>query len=224
MLMPALATARASDEGATRAYLRASDAYGLEMSAALDARIGAMQARASDIGSECPSALLFAPRDEAFAQMSEEIGRAVWLAGAAAERAVMLRYAQAIEHLSWSNSRVTRLVRLRAAEEGGVATAVLPNVCADLASWKAGAYGALPTSVSEFLAHANALEAESFVGLSEESRERAIMRLLRTYENPLEQRLGARVERLEAQSYKRVTSAISPAEAKLAAVLGAVVL
>ncbi len=224
MPTPSLAAAHASDAAATRAYLRASDAYALDASAELQERVAALEARASEIAGECPSALTYAPRDEAFAQLSEEIVTVVVYASAAPERSLLLRASQEIGHLRWSNSKLTRLVRLRAAEESGVATIALPDVCADIAAWKASAYAALPQRAGRFLARSEAIEAESFVGLSEESRETAILRLLRPYESPADRRIAERVERLEAQFGRRFYSAISAAKAKLGDALGASVL
>jgi len=220
MATPSMA-AHASDATATRAYLHASDAYALDASAELKGRVAAMEARASEIALECPSALTYAPRDEAFSELSEEIGAVVVYASAAPERSLLLRASKEIGHLSWSNSRLTRFVRLRAAEESGVATIALPDVCAEIAAWKASAYAALPQSASRFLARSEAIEAEAFVGPSEESRETAILRLLRPYESPADRRIAERVERLEAQSGRAFSSAISAVETKLANALGA---
>ncbi len=219
----ALASVRSDDAAATQAYLRAADAA-LDTSAEAQASFAAMEERASEIANECPSALTYAPRDEAFVSLGEEILTVVAYASAAPERSLRLRLSHEIAHLRWSSSKLTRLVRLRAAEEGGIATIALPDVCTDIAAWKASAYAELPQSSSGFLAHSEAIEVELFVGPSEESRETAILRLLRPYENRVDRQLGERVERLEAQSEKRFSSARSAAQAKLGAALGASVL
>ena len=112
-------------------------------------------------------------------------------------------------------------MRLRAVEGRGVATVALPDACADIAAWKASAYAAVPQSVSGFLARSEVIEAESFVGYSEEFRETAILRLLKPYESPADRRIAERVERLEAQFGRRFSSAISAVETKLAEALGA---
>jgi hypothetical protein len=212
------------DVAATRAYLRASYAYAREASAELGARVAALEARASEIAGECPSALTYVPRDEAFGELSGEIVTVVAYAGVAPVRSLLVRESQEIGHLRWTNSRVTRLVRFQAAEERGVSTIALPDVCADIAAWKASAYAVLSPGVSGFLAHTEAIEAELFVGPSEELRETAILRLLRPYESPADRRIAKRVERLEVQADKRLSSAISAARARLEGALGASVL
>lgn len=120
--------------------------------------------------------------------------------------------------------QATRLVHLEAAEENGIATIALPDVCTEIAAWMASGYAAMPRGASRFLARSEAIEAESYVGFSEELRETAILRLLRPYESPADRQLAARVKRLEAQSGKRFSSAISAVKAKLAGALGVSVL
>lgn len=220
----ALAAVHANDAAATRAYLRASDAYALDASAVLQEHVAALEARASEIAGECSSALTYAPRDEAFAELSEEIVTVVVYASAAPERSLLLRASKEIGHLRWSNSKLTRLVSLRAAEESGIATVALPDVCEEIAAWRASAYAELPRSASRFLARSEAIEAEVFVGPSEESRETAILRLLKPYESPVDRRIAERVERLEARLGRRFSSAISAVKAKLEDALGASVL
>jgi hypothetical protein len=224
MATPSPAAAKASEAAAARAYLRASYAAARDASADLTERVTALEASASDIARECPSALTYAPRDEAFSQLSEEIATVVVYASATPERPLLLRVSKDIGHLTWSSSKLTRLVRLRAAEESGIASIALPDVCADIVTWKASAYAGLPQRVGGFLARSEAIEAESFVGLSEESRETAILRLLRPYEGPADRRIAQRIERLEAQFGRHFSSAISAVEAKLADALGAAAL
>ena len=220
----ALASVQIDDAAATRAYLRAGDAYALDASAELPGRVAALQARASGIAGECPAALTYAPRDEAFAGLSEEIVTVVVYASAVAERSLLLREAREIGHLRWSNSKLTRLVHLEAAEENGIVTIALPDVCAELAAWKASAYAALPQGSSRFLARSEAIESESYVGFSEELREAAILRLLRPYESRADRRIAERVKRLEAQTGRRFSATISAVKAKLADALGVSVL
>jgi hypothetical protein len=217
---PALAAARIDDAAATRAYLRASDAYERSAIAEVAARVAATEVRANEIAGRCPSALTYAPRDEAFGELGEEASSTVFWAGAASMRSTGLRLADAIAHLRWSDRRLTRLVHTEVTEEHAAATIVLPDVCADIAAWKASAYATLPQSSTQFLARAGAVESLSFVGFTEESRETLIMRLLRRFEGPVERRAAKRIERLEAQIGKRVGAASVAARTKLAAGLG----
>ena len=217
---PAFASVHTDDLAATRAYLGADYAYERAAYAEVGVRVAAIEMRASEIGGECPSVLTYAPRDAAFGELGEEAEATFFFAGTAPERSILLRMANTIEHLRWSDRRLTRLVRAEAAEERMIATLALPDVCADIAAWKADRYAALPQSAARFLAHVQAIESRSGGGPSEESPEATIMRLLRPYEGPAERRTVRRIERLETQIGRRLKAAAATAEKKLAAMLG----
>jgi hypothetical protein len=217
---PAVAATRVDNHAATRAYLRASEAYQRSATTEVAARVAATEARASEIVGECPAALAYAPRDEAFEELGGEADVTAFLAGAASMRSTGLRLADAIAHLSWSDRRLTRLVHVEAAQEQMAAALALPDVCADIAAWKASAYATLPQSALRFLARSRAIELLSFVGFTEESRETLIMRLLRRFERPAEVRTAKGIEHVEVQIVKRVEAAALAARDKLAAGLG----
>lgn len=69
---PAGAAVQVADLAVTHAYLRAGAVYDTAMNAGLGASAAAIEARASGIGEECPSAFLYAPRDRAFRELGEE--------------------------------------------------------------------------------------------------------------------------------------------------------
>jgi hypothetical protein len=222
-LYPAASTAAVPtrDAAATRDYLRAEHADELAVAAAQGASRADLEARAGDIADECPGALAYAPRDEAFGLLSEEIQIVVSFAGVAPERSALLRTSKAIGHLRWSNSRLTRLVHRLAAEERGDAMVVLPDVCAQISAWKSSAYVALPASAGRFLAISEAIEADRYFGPSEEIREAAILRMLEPYETPADRRTAEQVRRLEAQIDESSYSVLSAAAKKLGKALGA---
>jgi hypothetical protein len=217
---PALAVVRADDAAVTRAYLRAADAYERGLYAEMGARVAAMEARASQIAGGCRSALTYAPRDEAFGELGEEFEATVFFAGVAPVRSRLLRLADAIGHLRWSDRRLTRLVRVLAAEERAAVALALPDVCADIAAWRASAYAVLPLSATRFLARLAAIESLSSMGSSKQSTEVSIMRRLRPYEGRAERRTARRIERLEAQVGRRVAVASKAADEKLSVALG----
>jgi len=216
----ALASVHAVDAAATRAYLDADVAYERIAYAEVGASVAAIEAHATEIGGECPSALTYAPRDAAFTELGEEAEMTAFFAGATRKRPMILRLAHTIEHLRWSDRKLTQLVRAEAAEERAVATLALPDVCADIVAWKASAYAALPQSAASFLARTQAIESLSVTGPSEELRETVIMRLLRPYETPAQRRIAMRIQRLEAQIGRRLKAASTIAAKMLAAALG----
>jgi hypothetical protein len=220
----ALASVHTDDVAATRAYLGADYVYERAAYAEVGASVAAIEARASEIGDECPSVLTYAPRDAAFGELGEEAEMTAFFAGKVPERPILLRMANTIERLGWSDRRLTRLVRAEATAERTFATQALPDVCADIAAWKADRYAALPRSATLFLARVQAFESLADEGPSEESTEAAILRLLRPYEGPAERQTVRRIERLEAQIGRRLKAAVADAEKKLAAAFGVVAL
>lgn len=217
---PAFAAERARDAAATRAYLRANEAYARAESAEVGASVAAIEARANRIAGECPATLTYAPRDGAFGELGEEISNTLFYAGAAPTSASALTFARAIGGLSWGDGTLTRLVREQAAVEVATMALALPDVCADIAAWKESAYAALPQSATGFLARIAAIELKEYVEPSEEAVGTAIARLLRKYEGSGERRTVKLVERREANTYKTRVAAEEAAKARLVAVLG----
>jgi hypothetical protein len=209
--VPAIAAGRAVDAVPTRAYLSAAASYAEGAYPLVGARITVMEGDEREVAAQCPSAFLYAPRDTAFEELGEEMGDAEWYAGVAPVRSVTEAFAQAIGNLSWSNRRLTRLVRSEAAEERAELALVLPDVCSSIEAWKAGDYAESPPSVGEFLTHVERVESASF-GL--------IMHLLRGYEGPAERRAAEHILRLEALIDKRLATASDAIWRKLEAAMG----
>jgi hypothetical protein len=218
--VPALAFGRAGDAAATRAYVLASEVYAGEVSAEVSVSIAAIEARASETAGECPAALIYAPRDGAFGELGEEMTNMLFYAGAAPTSATRLSFARAIGGLSWSDRRLTKLVREQAGVEVATVALALPDVCADIAAWKTSAYATLPESTTAYLTRIATLESREYVGPSEEAIEAVIERLLRKYERPAERRAMKLVEHREQRTNKTRGRAEEAAKARLAAALG----
>jgi hypothetical protein len=217
---PACAAGTSKDAIATRAYLRASEAYASGASTWIGASVSAITSRVSEIVGECPSALTYVPRDEAFREIGDVASTVIYYAGLAPSSAARLGWARSVGRLHWSNRRLTQLVRAQAAEEVALVAVVPPDVCADIKAWKTDVYAALPPSVTEFFTHLTAIEAGSYVVPSEQSREAVIMRLLTPYEGPGERRAVKGMKRLEDRTDRMLGAAEEAAQARLAAGLG----
>lgn len=218
----ALAAARSSNTTATRAYLRIVAEQQRVESSDVGMGVAAVQALERQVAGECPGALAYAPRDVAYEELGEEVAYALSIAvdDALVPQAQALDLARALDALSWSNRRLTRLVGDREAEERAYATDTPPNLCAQIAAWRESAYAALPESSSRFLTEMGASEPELFVGPREEPRGKVIARLLKAYERPAERRLAKGTVDLERRVDSRLNAAIYSAERQLAAALG----
>lgn len=207
--VPAIAAGRAAD--AARTYLSAAATYANAAYPLVEARIGAMELDEREVAAECPSLFLYAPRDAAFEELGEEISDADWYAGEAPVRSATEVFAREIGKLSWSNRRLTRLVRSEAAAERTEVALVPPDVCSSVEAWKANDYAELPPSVGEFLTHVEQLDSGSFD---------LIMHLLTRYEGPVERRAAKRIERLEARADKRLAAASDAIWRRFGAAMG----
>jgi hypothetical protein len=200
--------------------VRASEEYAHGASAEVGAGAAAIGARASGIAGECPLALTYAPRDGAFREIGQEVSTTLFDANVASMSSLRLAFAHAIGRLSWSNRRLSRLVRGQAAEEVALVALAQPHVCADIEAWKATAYASLPQSAIGFLARAEAIESGGYLEPSGESREAVIERLLRSYEGTSERRTMKQTERREEHIDRMLGAAEESARARLAAALG----
>jgi hypothetical protein len=170
-----------------------------------------MEADEREVAAGCPSALVYAPRDAAFEELGAEMGDAEWDAGFAPVRSATEAFARATESLSWSERRLTRLVRSEAAEERAFVALLPPDVCASVEAWKASDYAELPPGVGEFVVHTEQAEPGSF---------EVIMRLLSRYEVPAERRSAKRTGQLEALAERRVEAASKTIWRRLEAAMG----
>ncbi len=218
--VPALASGPANDAAATRAYVRASEAYARGASTEVGGGVAAIADRASEIAGECPSALTYAPRDAAFGDIGDEASTALFYSDVAPMSATRLGFAHAVGGLRWRDRRLTRLVHAQAVEEVAEVALALPNVCADIEAWKASAYATLPQSATGFLARVAAIESGSYFGPSEEPREALINRLLKPYEGSRELRTMERIKQHDQRAYRMLGEAEEAAQSKLAAALG----
>jgi hypothetical protein len=218
--VPALAAGRVDDATATRAYLRASEEYARDASAEVGASVAAIAARANEIAGACPSALTYAPRDMVFREIGYEVYATLFYAGLAPMRTRMLGFARAIDRLSWSDRRLTRLVHAQAAAEVAITAVAQPDVCADIEAWQASAYATLPRSATGFIARVETIEYRTDAGPFEESRAGAITRLLRRYEGPRERRTAKRVIRQERRTERKLGVATEAVPVRLASALG----
>jgi hypothetical protein len=216
---PAHASARSDDAAATRAYVRASEEYARAAGVAVAGSVAAIAAEGDEIAQACPAALTYAPRDGAFGELGEELSTTLFDAGVAPMATLRLTFARAIGRLSWSDHRLTELVRGQAAEEAAIVALGLPNACADIAAWRADAFAALPQSAAGFIARSYAIDSQEYVGAFEE-REAVIDRLLRKYERPGERSAMKLVERQERRTERTLGVAEEAARAKLVGALG----
>lgn len=181
---PALAASHnARDVASTRTYLEATYRA---MSAAVaawpsvEANIHELDAQAH---AECPGAGAGAPQSDAEQTLAHEALGGLWATAYRTEAGIVRAYVRSIGGLTWSNPRITRDDRRLAQGLREMIALQIPPLCDDIHAWSADGFGAMPTDVTTYVQHAEAID------ISEIPRS-----LLAPYVRPAERTLRARME------------------------------
>jgi hypothetical protein len=147
---PALAGTRARDVAATKAYIQAD--YALVHTARVNMKAGeaALEELRSKLGAECPLAAAASPENEAAEKLSNEVVGTMGVVFIRADVQAVGDFTAAVEHLHWSNPKLTRKVSSYAAKLKALAVLEMPNVCGDVSAWAGSGYRALPASTTQF--------------------------------------------------------------------------
>jgi hypothetical protein len=139
-----------SDIAATKAYIQAD--YALVHTARTNMLAGeaALEELRSKIGAECPLAATASPENEAAEKLSNEVVGTMGVVFVRDDVQAVNDFAEAVEHLRWSNQKLTRKVSVYAAKLKALAALEMPNVCGDVSSWAGSGYRALPASTTQF--------------------------------------------------------------------------
>jgi hypothetical protein len=156
------------------------------------AKIGVAEARArraiQKFAHECPNAGAEAPQDEEAQRMGLEVAGALWSAAYGTARREIETFVRAVKPLRWSDPRVTRRVQTFAKGLGVLGTLPEPDLCGDVAKWRASGYTQIPASTA------------SYDKLVEQTEIHAIHEgILRRYERGNDHRLARRIVQLEGR-------------------------
>ncbi|HEX3511554.1 MAG TPA: hypothetical protein VHT27_10720 [Solirubrobacteraceae bacterium] len=148
-VLPASGAAAASS-ASTQAYLRAD----LQLASASAGRIPAgesiLRNLVAQIRRECPGAAAKSPQDAQSTQLSDELIGAMVTSAIRPVRAAIGSFAGAVGGLRWSSGRVTRPVHAYVSQLRTMASLPVPGVCADVRSWAASGFTALPAATVSF--------------------------------------------------------------------------
>jgi hypothetical protein len=176
------------DRASTHAYIQAN--FALERAA--DASIAPTEAAAAllnqKLGQECPQVAAGSPQDAESQKASYEIAGALWSISYGAVAGPISTFAQAVEPLHWSNPKITRIARHYAQSLTELAALPMPDICADVRTWSASGFHALPAPLLSFVQHAESIEGHTIPP-----------RLLAPYERPSDRAIVASTSRLETK-------------------------
>jgi len=219
--LPVGAAAASGDAVSTAVYLRAATGFARAQTVNLNASAAAMNHEASGIAMGCPLVLVGAPKSVQFIAVAAEVYSAVLYAGAVPDRMAALAFSGKIAALHWGNRGVAKLVRALASEERATVKLVMPNVCADLIEWKTSGYRTLSSGTESFMAAVEAIKQKiKGHGGQEESLEKAVLKRLRPYETPADQKLAKGLKRLNEAGGERLLSVYANALGLLSKTLG----
>ena len=183
------ALAAGNDGAATSAYIRAD--YRLVRAGV--SRIHAVEATLHGVldrvRAECPMAAAGSPQDSESTELSNEVIGNMVVAVVAQDRPAGHAFVTAAGGLSRRNRALTRTIHSYVSKVAMLVALTPPNVCADLHSWTASGFRALPASTRSFAPRFMS----AWVGLGE------LPSALDAYETPGDRQLANRTSDLEAR-------------------------
>jgi hypothetical protein len=177
--------ASSTDVAATHAYVEAAN---VALSAVVktwpkvEASVRKLDAR---FQAECPHVGAGSPQSEEEQKLAHEVAGALWATGYHTDAAIERRFVRAIGRLHWSNPTVDRYARGLVTSLNAMVALQIPNVCADVRSWAADGYNAVPASTAAYASHVDSIEIKEIP-----------RNLLVAYARPGDKGLIARTERL----------------------------
>jgi hypothetical protein len=142
--------ASASDSSATAAYVRANYALVRTGHANIHASVTGYRGVLSQVRSGCPRGAAESPQDPQSTELSNEVIGAMVLSAGKPDRPAIRSYLRAVAALRWSSAAVTRAVAGYASSLSKLYSLSVPNLCADIAAWKATQFKSLPASTLSF--------------------------------------------------------------------------
>jgi hypothetical protein len=140
------------------------------------------------VQAECSGVAAGSPQSGEEQKLSYEVAGALWATSYHADATVIQRFLKAVDPLSWSNPAVTRGARAYATSLHEMVVLPVPNICADVRSWIAGGFKAVPADTQQFDRRVEAIEIEELP-----------RKLLSPYLRPADKALLARVEHVVRQ-------------------------
>jgi hypothetical protein len=185
---PASAPAAPRDVTSTHAYLRANYAF----ARASEARVAAAQAKIealnSTLGRQCARAGAGSPENALAQHMSYEVAVALWSISYGIDAGPIRTFAHAVDRLTWSNSKLTRIAHKYASDLQELAALKIPDLCGDVRTWTASGFKTVPTATAQLDQRVEAIEPQLLSP-----------RLLAPYELTSDRGIVASTDRLETK-------------------------
>jgi hypothetical protein len=188
-LASAVSGARARDVAATRAYIEANYRLVRAARANLAASEVAIRAYARRIVGECPLAGEGSYLNHAANLFTEEIAGALVAAVSHPDVGAIYAFTHVVEHLRWSDARLTRAVRNNVVKLKNLAVLPPADICEDVKAFAANGFRVAPEATISYNKRYLAADVEA---------EEVPLRLLTPYEGVEQIALLRRTKQLEA--------------------------
>jgi hypothetical protein len=186
------AFANAQDAAATQALARATNTLVRAASPDVDRGLTAVKRFAGQLAAQCPRVAAGSPQNHDSEQLDDELIGTLTIVGYRTAATPIAAFARAVRGLHWSNRTLTHTVATFATKLRELSTLAIPNLCADIKTWSAGGFNALPPDTVPFVRH--------YLAVTPEAEEVPLMeRLLMPYATPSDFPILRRVEHLEAR-------------------------
>jgi hypothetical protein len=185
---PAGASETRQDAASTHAYLLAAYTALHAVVSGWPSAEAAIRQLDQSVSAECAGVAAGSPQSTEEQELSYEVVGALWATSYHTYATVIQRFLKAVDPLSWSNPTVTRGARAYARGLHEMVVLPVPKVCADVRSWIAGGFRAVPADTQQFDRHVEAIEIKELP-----------RKLLSPYLQPTDKALLARVEHVARQ-------------------------
>lgn len=145
------AVAGASDASVTESYLRANLALVSAGHQHLSTSVAAYHGVLAQVRRDCPQAAAKSPQNPESTQLSNEVIGTMVIAAGKPDLGAIATYLRTVRGMRWSSSSVTHAVSSYAAMLGKLYRLRAPDLCADVRSWVATGFTALPASTVGFV-------------------------------------------------------------------------
>jgi hypothetical protein len=209
---PAQAIAAPQDVATTHTYIEANYSLAQAMVARTGAGQRKVEALNTSLAHECPGIGTGSIENEASQPISHEVVVALWSLEFGVSAGPIRSFQKTVGGLRWSNSATTRAAARYVRSLHELSTLPLPNICADVRTWKASGFQVVPAAVVSLVRRVEAIEPNAIPS-----------RLLAPYERGgdagllkrtvrLEQRLEENEFRLGQDDWARVLETLALSE------------
>jgi hypothetical protein len=185
---PAPAVATTQDVAATHTYIEANYTLAQAMVARLHAGQTKIERLNGELAHECPGVGAGSPENEASQPISHEVTVALWSLAYGTDAGPIRTFTSLAGHLRWSNRAIGRAAQTYARNLHELATVPVPELCADVRSWRESGFQVVPAGTVSLVQRVEAIEPTAIPS-----------RLLAPYERGADASMLARTIRLETK-------------------------